>query len=303
MPEDNELLSILEAHGQSFLNSFSLPQNKGKKRKREAVIEYPDPRKAARAEGLAEDEEISEEWLGFDTEPRGDVDSDGSPSSGEHESIQEDGYSVETPTRMPAVVVFSETQPGSSSVIQSRKVQGKAFMSSKVSKLRQVAEHVDELEDPSDEETIERSNTQNDALLHRLVHTQLLSGSLNPSLGLTSAQRKKALAGRVVELAGGAQLGKGEKLVRAKERNKAAKRVRDGMLEKQAERQEKQISEAKNMGNYHPTIKKLFEDSSEPSSSRKREKGMRMGVALQEEAGEVVVVEEGAEVLAEDEVG
>ena len=80
-------------------------------------------------------------------------------------------------------------------------------------------------------------------LLHRLVHTQLLSGSLNPELGLTSAQRKKALEGRIMELSGNSKLGQGEKTVRAQERDKASKRVREGMLEKQKQRREKLVQE------------------------------------------------------------
>ena len=88
-----------------------------------------------------------------------------------------------------------------------------------------------------------RTNAQNDALLHRLVHTQLLSGSLNPDLNLKPAQRKKALEGRVLEAAGKAKLGKGEAIVRQSERNRAAKRVRDGLMEKQKERHEKKVEE------------------------------------------------------------
>lgn len=87
------------------------------------------------------------------------------------------------------------------------------------------------------------TNVQNDALLHRLIHTKLLSGSLNPELDLTSAQRKKALAGRVLEVSGRAKLGKGEGAVRNAERNKAAKRVRDGLLEKKKEREAKELEE------------------------------------------------------------
>lgn len=91
------------------------------------------------------------------------------------------------------------------------------------------------------------TNVQNDALLHRLVHTKLLSGSLNPELDLTPAQRKKALAGRVLEIAGGSKLGKGEKLVREAERNKAAKRVREGLLEKKREREVKELEEVNSL--------------------------------------------------------
>jgi hypothetical protein len=91
--------------------------------------------------------------------------------------------------------------------------------------------------------TLTSTNAQNDALLHRLVHTQLLSGSLNAELGLTSAQRKKAMEGRILELAGNSKLGQGEKVVRAQERDKASKRVREGLLEKQKQRREKMIQE------------------------------------------------------------
>ena len=91
--------------------------------------------------------------------------------------------------------------------------------------------------------TLTSTNAQNDALLHRLVHTQLLSGSLNPELGLTSAQRKKAMEGRILELAGNSKLGQGEKVVRAQERDKASKRVREGLLVKQKQKREKMIQE------------------------------------------------------------
>lgn len=91
--------------------------------------------------------------------------------------------------------------------------------------------------------TLTSTNAQNDALLHRLVHTQLLSGSLNPELGLTSAQRKKAMEGRILELSGSSKLGQGEKVVRAQERDKASKRVREGILEKQKQRREKLVQE------------------------------------------------------------
>ena len=88
-----------------------------------------------------------------------------------------------------------------------------------------------------------RTNMQNDKLLHRLVHTKLLSGSLNEELDLTSAQRRKALAGRVLEAAGKAKLGKGESSVRTTERNKAAKHIREGIQAKQKERNDKKLEE------------------------------------------------------------
>ncbi|KAK7696643.1 hypothetical protein QCA50_001301 [Cerrena zonata] len=119
---------------------------------------------------------------------------------------------------------------------------------------------------------------QNDKLLHRLVHTRLLSGSLNEELDLTPAQRRKALAGRVLEAAGKAKLGKGENTVRKTERNKAAKHIRDGMQVKHKERHEKKVEEAKNMGNYHPAFKSLYDDEEAKHDTRRRDRGLKLGV-------------------------
>jgi hypothetical protein len=154
-------------------------------------------------------------------------------------------------------------------------------MSSKVVKFTSLTEteeapHRDKDDTQNDHEDI--SNAQNDALLHRLVHTKLLSGSLNPALNLTHAQRDKALSGRVLELAGKTKLGKGEVAVRAAERNKASKRVREGLLRKKDEREKQQLEEAKNLGNYHPTLKKLFDASSGSSDRQRRVRGLGMGV-------------------------
>jgi len=55
--------------------------------------------------------------------------------------------------------------------------------------------------------------------------------------------RKKALAGRVLELTGDAKLGKGEKVVRNAEKNKAAKSVREGISRKQQVRSKKELEE------------------------------------------------------------
>lgn len=126
------------------------------------------------------------------------------------------------------------------------------------------------------------------------MHTKLLSGSLNPDLDLPAAKRRKALAGRVLELTGEAKLGKGEKAIRDAEKTKASKRVREGLSNKQKERGMQELEEvssylqvpennakvpqAKNLGNYHPTLKKVFEASAPGLKSRKRDKGLKMGV-------------------------
>ncbi|KAJ7368211.1 hypothetical protein DFH08DRAFT_796221 [Mycena albidolilacea] len=266
--DNDDLLQILNAHGQDFLNSFSLPTSS---KKRKSAASPSRPAKVAKLQSPEEDDE--EEWTGIHvSESEEDEEETGS------EFEQEDDEFTSGAPINENVVVFSETgsRPGPSNL--SSLAQKKAFMSSKVSKLREEP-GVQPSESTTADDEEERTNAQNDAILHRLVHTKLLSGSLSADLDMTPAHRRKALAGRVLELTGQAKLGKGEKSVREGERNKAAKRVRDGMLDKLKERQTQQLEEAKNLGNYHPTIKKLFESTGTSNAPRKnRERGLKMGV-------------------------
>lgn len=62
---------------------------------------------------------------------------------------------------------------------------------------------------------------------------------------MTGAQRRKALDGRVLELAEKTRIGKGESLVRKAERNKAAKRVRIGIEAKQKARIKQRLEEVR----------------------------------------------------------
>ncbi|KAJ7068187.1 hypothetical protein C8F01DRAFT_597037 [Mycena amicta] len=238
-------------------------------KKRKAVESSPRPAKLSKRESPQDDSEDEEEGWG------GIQESDEDDALSEFEQ-EDDEFSSAMP--LPSVVVFASSNTPKSSQGFSA-AQKKAFLSSKVSKLRDESFSQAVPTSVTADDAEERTNAQNDALLHRLVHTKLLSGSLNEELDLTPAQRKKALAGRVMELAGGAKLGKGEKRVREGERNKASKQVREGLLRKQKERQVQQLDEAKNVGNYHPSIKKLFEDTSASNAPRKhRERGLKMGV-------------------------
>ncbi|KAF7966792.1 hypothetical protein HWV62_18186 [Athelia sp. TMB] len=279
MSDREEMLKILQAQGQQFLDSFSLPVSK-KKRKREA----DHPQKGFKPfNTIAEPvEEEGEEWQGvapYNAETEGSENGYDDSEVGDFEQ-EDDGFTAGTTSRVPDVVVFADAWSKSSVPTITDKAQKKAFMSSKVSKLSHMTS--DSLEEKKNHANAddELTNVQNDAILHRLVHTKLLSASLNPELNLTPAQRKKALAGRVLELAGETKLGKGEKAVRETERNHAAKRVREGLLDKKKEREKKELEEAKNLGNYHPTLKKLFEPSTSSTAShpQKRDRGLKMGV-------------------------
>ncbi|KAJ3559839.1 hypothetical protein NM688_g91 [Phlebia brevispora] len=271
MPSDDrdDLLRILEAHGQQFLSSFESGVLPGKRKFPEQDASTERKRRKVE-DSRSDDSEADEEWNGF---------SDSTTEEEEGIDDEEPISDTRSPNH-PNVIVFSDptSKAASSSKIVSR-AQEKAFMSSKVSKL--TANDVSQkarAEDSDDEDDDEMTNAQNDALLHRLVHTQILSGSLNTELDLTPAQRRKALAGRVMEIAGGAKLGKGESAVRAKEHNKNTKRIREGLLAKQKERRQKELEEAKNMGNYHPALKQLFGEDSSAKPKQKRERGLKMGV-------------------------
>ncbi|KAJ8501465.1 hypothetical protein ONZ51_g584 [Trametes cubensis] len=285
-----DLLKLLEAHGQQFLQSFDTPVVIGK---RKDAVQSRSGRKQKKLKKAQEQEVAEEEWTGIGQSPSDEDEnlsgsddslSSGDDDEGEGEDIEDDDFRYDSQaqgaqkpqTKQPDVVVFSEV--GTSTVIPKKMKSG--FMSSKVSKLTEDVVRSTKKSSSSDDEDDDLTNAQNDALLHRLVHTQLLSGSLNPDLNLKPAQRKKALEGRVLEAAGKAKLGKGEAIVRQAERNRAAKRVRDGLMEKQKERHEKKVEEAKQLGNYHPTLKALYDAEAAglaKPKSKKREKGLKMG--------------------------
>ncbi|KAF9569022.1 hypothetical protein CPC08DRAFT_757219 [Agrocybe pediades] len=275
--EKERLLKLLEENGRAFLDSFP-SVNANKKRTQEDVetSATPSSKKAKRDAATLEEEE-EEEWCGIShrmdgSEDDEDDDEEAVESDFEHTDDEFTGGVDEK------VVVFSEPVPKKAAAPDYvSKAQMKAFMSSKISKISNASD-VNTSKKTKEEEDEERTNAQNDALLHKLVHTKLLSGSLNPEMDMTPAQRRKALAGRILELTGEAKLGKGEKSVREAEKLKAAKRVREGLSQKQQQRREQELEEAKNLGNYHPTLKKVFEASGAGQATRKRQKGLKMGI-------------------------
>ncbi|KAJ3999525.1 hypothetical protein F5050DRAFT_933283 [Lentinula boryana] len=264
MTDHDELLSILQVHGQNFLSSFEGSLGRGAFNKSALPVQF-------RNKEIEEEED--EEWQGIRS-------SSESESEEDFEENDDEFTAVSPSTSNANVIVFSD-QVSISNREQdiTTKYQGKAFMSSRISKLREnTSFDIKKTSEETDEDIKERSNVQNDALLHKLVHTQLLSGSLNSELELTPAQRRKALSGRIVELTGNAKLGRGERLVRTAEHNKASKRVREGLVQKQKERRAAQLEETKNLGNYHPSLKRLLDPDSETAKPKKRVRGLQMGI-------------------------
>ncbi|KAF8558889.1 hypothetical protein OG21DRAFT_1595169, partial [Imleria badia] len=260
--DKERLLSLLHAHGQQFLSTFDIPTA---------------PKHEAKDSDSSESEE---EWTGIGSSSnRG---TSGTASDGEYDGFEQENDSDDfaaSSSRTPDVTVFLDSTRKQPATSLSTKELRKSFMSSKVSNINLSSmQSVSKEKIPDGESDGERTNTQNDALLHRLVHTKLLSGSLDPELDLSHAQRGSALAGRVLELAGRAKLGKGESVFRQEQRNKAAKRIRDGLVRKQREQEQMTLEEAKHLGNYHPTLKRLYDSNSSSALKKKRARGLGMGV-------------------------
>lgn len=272
---DHELLELLNVHCSQELGHLSHETHPEKRRRLDSTMDG-DQLRCQNASAASEDE--SDEWHGLEHSQSLGEEEEDSDEGHEDQLMSDDEFRADSTFREPSkVVVFSESKLSGNA--SQNKAQMKAFMSSKIAKQR-----VDEREASSlnkktaKEEEEERTNMQNDAILHRLVHTKLLSGSLDPSLEMKPADRRKALQGRVLELASSAKLGKGDKAIRNAERNKASKRVREGLLAKQKYVHELRKEEAKNLGNYHPSLKRLYDEDEEKGSRPKRERGIAMGV-------------------------
>lgn len=143
--DQEDLLRILEAHGQQFLGSFNSKKLKGK-RKDNAGESVTEPRKRAKIEHHSE-EESSDEWHGFSDSEDNDSRSDemlerDNMESPEGESLStvlqwsylsqlqrlDDEQSSTQIHRKPDIVVFSENNGSSSSTTQPSRAQMKAFM-------------------------------------------------------------------------------------------------------------------------------------------------------------------------------
>jgi hypothetical protein len=59
---DQNLLDILQAHGQQFLTSFALPDSSAALKKRKRAEGVPNPRKSPKIESISNSEE---EWEGI----------------------------------------------------------------------------------------------------------------------------------------------------------------------------------------------------------------------------------------------
>ncbi|CAE6522002.1 unnamed protein product [Rhizoctonia solani] len=180
-------------------------------------------------------------------------------------------------SKAPNVVVFDARAGTSSQPLVRGK--GKGFMSSKIHHVQSESQPKPSQPEDSDAESDQEiSNTKNDKLLHELVHSQLLSNPHAFDAKQGSAKRSRTMAGRLLELADDAKLGRGAEALKTKENSRHAKRVRLGLLDKAKQREAKALEEAKALGNYHPSIKNNFDNLSSGGAKRRRERGLALGI-------------------------
>jgi hypothetical protein len=91
--------------------------------------------------------------------------------------------------------------------------------------------------------THRRESVENDRTLYKLIHTKLLTATLDRPSNMPGAKHKKSLEGRILEVASAAKIGKGETTVRKEEHNKVPKHIREGIRAKSKDRLQKRIEE------------------------------------------------------------
>ncbi|KAG8858585.1 hypothetical protein FRB91_009646 [Serendipita sp. 411] len=274
----SDTLAAFEKFGQQFLAQFApMPgsqkyskaerRDKSRKRKANEQLENPTRKKRATSPLILPyhlQEEDGDDFEDTDEE----VNSDVGREEEEDNIIQQSSYSV-------PVVVYGAEQRGKTAQSGDRR-----FMSSKISKLRS-DQPASSSGMSKKEKKEEIESMENDRTLYKLIHSKLLTTSLDDPLALDvrSSKKKKSLEGRVLEVANAAKIGKGEVNVRRKEHAKAPRRIREGIEKKKKEINHMKLQEAKDAGNYHPAIKKLLAgDSERPKKTMRRERGIGMGV-------------------------
>ena len=137
-----------------------------------------------------------------------------------------------------------------------------------------------------------RNNAQNDQLLSTLIHSHLLSGTAHPLTShelssLSPAAQRSSLDGRISELSSRSALGTGSASLKETERLQMGGRQKAGMARRAGEIEDKRLQEAKDVGNYHSSVKHLFGEIASSSAigkkaakeaARREERGLGMGV-------------------------
>ncbi|KAG9045150.1 hypothetical protein FS837_006949 [Tulasnella sp. UAMH 9824] len=261
---DTEALAILHAQGQAFLQSFgnAIPE----------IIPAEVSKKKPRIQETPSLEEEDEEWGGLDSE-------DDAPPfeerAGRSKHVISESKVKATVQPASNVVVFSEPRGSASSSISKR--DAKALMSSKVSRIHSTSGADDDQPTTADAEQ-EQSLNLKDKELFRLLHTRLLAGTTNSAVHQTNGERRRALQGRVIELAGGAKVGHGLKVLHHQYKVHQPKRTRDVIEKKEKATDAARKAEFEENGIFHKDNKKSLFLQVRKHKAKPRLNGINEGI-------------------------
>ncbi|RUP49962.1 hypothetical protein BC936DRAFT_140854 [Jimgerdemannia flammicorona] len=243
--QEDVLLAKLKAHGDMFMSALGVRDADAKKKNKKRKVE-----------DVGAGNRPAKNW----------VDDDDDPNVGMKEGDDGVVSSNKKAQHQPEIVVFD----GSSlkkPVAGNSKVEYKAFMSSKVSKLEPPPppppKSVKEMEE-------EEKNLQNDRELQELLKTSKLLEEYQVE-EMSGKERRKFTEQKLVAL--GVKASKGLKVPTI---------ISLGMQQKRKEREAKELEEAKHLGLYHHTQKHLYPTgsaSAKPDGGKfRRDRGLGMGI-------------------------
>lgn len=134
------------------------------------------------------------------------------------------------------------------------------------------------------------SNIENDKELEQLLHSQLFTARENTK-NMKAGDKMRMYEGRLLEIAGKADVGRGAAKLKKAEHKKASGVVRTGLEKHDKEMKVNELQRAKDLGVYDKSLKHLYEGAEGKSKAtkrsfgslnadrdNKRQKGLSMGV-------------------------
>ncbi|KAJ2959372.1 hypothetical protein NQZ79_g5151 [Umbelopsis isabellina] len=265
--KEDAILSKLNKLGQQFMESVDAsqqkPKKKGKKAASKPVIELTNF-EAIDTMDKEEDDTIDE---------KDEIDQLFGTTSANtmNDSIEStpEEKEIDTNNKGPQVVVFSDST-SKKTVTGTSKAEYKAFMSSKVSKMEAPPppppKSVKELEE-------EEENQAHDRELKELLATsKLLEEYVSPCMykeleEMTGKERRRHNMNKLETLG-----------VKKSKALKMPIQMRLGMDQKQKEREQKKLQEAKDIGLYDKSLKHLYAAAVKPKDNKPRDKGITSGI-------------------------
>ncbi|PWN47180.1 hypothetical protein IE53DRAFT_371670 [Violaceomyces palustris] len=320
----------LKALGQAFLQSFELPSygtDRSNRGKSEARVDKKKGKRAKLSDTMSTSREEEEEDVERDeiddvfsvdsgstdyTDSEDDEDDEGGHSGvsdDDHEQNQvrngsdrRVGLSTTTvgaakarPRPVPETIVFGGETPSRVEQGLDGKRGWKAFMSSKIEKVRNEEEAManggQDKKLTAKEEKEEKQMESNDRILSNLLSTTLFApGSESSSGGKRKLSSSETIA-RIMELSSTENQRKGQALGRGwgddelkrKELSKMPASIRQGIRRAAGERREKEKQTAKELGIWHPSLKKVGNEGNAlergfRKNDRERVRGIGLGV-------------------------